>query len=51
MLGSISILILLLALFGVLPRWSHNGSWGYYSTGGEGFFLVVVVILLVLGRI
>jgi hypothetical protein len=51
MLGTILIVILILALLGVLPRWSHSRSWGYAPTGGVGLILFVVVILLVLGRI
>jgi hypothetical protein len=51
MLGTILIVILLLALFGALPRWSHSRDWGYAPTGGLGLVLLVVVILLVLGRI
>jgi hypothetical protein len=51
MLGTILIVILLLALFGALPRWSHSREWGYAPTGGVGLVLVIVVILLVLGRI
>ncbi|MGA2535687.1 MAG: DUF3309 family protein [Terracidiphilus sp.] len=51
MLGTILIVILVLALLGVLPRWSHSRNWGYFPTGGLGLILLVVVILLVLGRI
>jgi hypothetical protein len=51
MLGTILIVILVLALFGALPRWSHSRNWGYYPTGGVGMILLIVVILLVLGRI
>jgi hypothetical protein len=51
MLGTILIVILVLALLGALPRWSHSRSWGYYPTGGVGLILFVVVILLLLGRI
>ncbi|MGA2859808.1 MAG: DUF3309 family protein [Candidatus Sulfotelmatobacter sp.] len=51
MLGTILIVILILALVGALPRWSHSRDWGYYPTGGVGLVLCVVVILLVLGRI
>jgi hypothetical protein len=51
MLGTILIVILILALLGALPRWSHSRSWGYFPTGGVGLILFVVVILLVLGRI
>jgi hypothetical protein len=51
MLGTILIVILILALLGVLPRWSHSRDWGYAPSGGLGLILVIVVILLVLGRI
>jgi hypothetical protein len=51
MLGTILIVILILALLGALPRWSHSRHWGYAPTGGVGLVLFVVVILLVLGRI
>jgi Protein of unknown function (DUF3309) len=51
MLGTILIVILILALFGVLPRWPHSRNWGYYPTGGLGIVLVIVLVLLLLGRI
>jgi hypothetical protein len=51
MLGTILIVILVLALLGVLPRWPHSRDWGYYPTGGLGLILLIVIILLVLGRI
>ena len=51
MLGTILIVILILALLGVLPRLGHSRNWGYAPTGGLGLVLVIVVILLVLGRI
>jgi len=51
MLGTILIVILILALFGALPRWSHSRDWGYYPTGGVGMILLIVVILLLVGRI
>jgi Protein of unknown function (DUF3309) len=51
MLGTILIIVLILALVGALPRWSHSREWGYMPTGGLGVALVVVVILLLLGRI
>jgi hypothetical protein len=51
MLGTILIVILILALLGALPRWSHSRDWGYAPTGGVGVILFIVVILFVLGRI
>ena len=49
MLGTILIVILILALVGALPRWPHSRSWGYYPTGGIGIILAVVVVLLLAG--
>jgi hypothetical protein len=51
MLGTILIVILVLALLGAWPRWSHSRDWGYAPTGGVGIVLFVIVILLLLGRI
>ena len=51
MLGTILIVILVLALCGALPRWSHSRDWGYAPTGGVGLVLAIVVILLLVGRI
>jgi hypothetical protein len=51
MLGTILIVILVLVLFGALPRWSHSRNWGYAPTGGVGVVLIIVIILLALGRI
>jgi len=51
MLGTILIVVLILALVGALPRWSHSREWGYAPTGGVGLALMIVVILLLLGRL
>jgi hypothetical protein len=51
MLGTILIVVLLLALLGALPQWPHSRNWGYYPTGGLGIILLIVIVLLVLGRI
>jgi hypothetical protein len=51
MLGTILIVILILALLGALPRWPHSRNWGYYPTGGLGVVLLIVIVLLLLGRI
>ena len=46
MLGTVLIVILILALLGALPRWPHSRNWGYAPTGGLGLILIIVVILL-----
>jgi len=51
MLGTILVIVLILALLGALPRWSHSRDWGYKPTGGLGIVLLIVVVLVLLGRI
>ena len=51
MLGTILIIILILALLGALPSWGYSRGWGYFPSGGLGLVLVIVIILVVLGRI
>lgn len=51
MLGTILIIVLILALLGVIPVWSHSASWGYWPGGLLGTVLIIVIILLLLGRL
>ncbi len=50
-IGTILLIIIVLALIGALPTWPHSASWGYYPSGGLGVVLVIVVVLLLLGRL
>jgi hypothetical protein len=51
MLGTIIIVILVLALIGALPTWGHSRNWGYAPSGGLGLIAVILIILLLLGRL
>jgi hypothetical protein len=51
MLGTILLIVLILALLGALPTWGYSGGWGYYPSGGIGLILLVVIVLLLMGRI
>jgi Protein of unknown function (DUF3309) len=51
MLGTILIVILILALFGALPNWGYSRGWGYRPSGGLGLILIILVILIAMGRI
>jgi hypothetical protein len=51
LLGTILLIILILALLGAVPAWPHSRSWGYAPTGGLGLILIIVLILVLLGRI
>jgi hypothetical protein len=51
MLGTVLLIILILALLGALPTWGYSTGWGYYPSSGIGLVLLIVVILLLAGRI
>ena len=51
MLGTILLVILVLALIGSLPRWGYSGGWGYGPSGLIGTILIVLLILALLGRL
>jgi hypothetical protein len=50
-LGTILLIVLVLALLGVIPTWPHSRSWGYAPSGVLGVVLVIVIVLLLLGRL
>jgi hypothetical protein len=50
-MATILLVILILALIGVLPTWSHSRTWGYGPTGVTGLLVVILVVLLVSGRL
>jgi len=51
MLGTILLIILVLALLGSLPTWGYSRGWGYYPSGGLGLVLVIVLVLVLIGRV
>lgn len=51
LLGTILLIILILALLGAVPAWPHSRSWGYAPTGGLGLVLIIVLILVLLRQI
>jgi hypothetical protein len=50
-MGTILLVILVLALIGVLPTWSHSRNWGYGPTGVTGVLVVILIVLLFMGRL
>lgn len=50
-LGTILLIILILALVGALPSWPYSSGWGYYPSSGLGIVLIIVIVLLVAGRL
>ena len=50
-MGLILVIIRVLLLLGVVPRWPHSKSWGYGPSGGIAVVLVIVLIIWMLGVI
>jgi hypothetical protein len=51
MLGTVLIIVLVLALLGAVPRWGYSRDWGYWPSGSLGLVLLIVLVLVLLGRI
>ena len=51
MLSLVLVIVLLMVLFGALPRWPYSRDWGYYPSGSIGTILLVVLLLALLGYI
>ncbi len=50
-LGTILLIILVLALIGVFPMWPHSTGWGYGPSGGLGLVVIILLVLLLTGRL
>ena len=50
-LGTILLIVFIVLLLGALPRWPHSRSWGYYPSGGFGFVLLILIVLMLMNRI
>jgi hypothetical protein len=50
-LGTILLIILVLALVGIIPVWPHSRSWGYMPSGALGLVLLILLILFLAGRL
>jgi Protein of unknown function (DUF3309) len=50
-LGTILLIVLILALIGALPSWPYSRGWGYYPSGIVGAIVLVLIVLLLMGRI
>ncbi len=50
-LGTIILILLILALIGALPTWGYSTNWGYAPSGGLGLVVLILLILVLLGRI
>ena len=50
-MGTVLLVVLVLMLVGVIPRWSHSRDWGYAPSGGLGLVLLIVLVLVLSGRL
>lgn len=50
-LGTVLLIVLVLALLGVIPTWPHSRGWGYAPSGAVGLVAVILVVMLVTGNI
>ncbi|HEX7984667.1 DUF3309 domain-containing protein [Duganella sp. PWIR1] len=50
-MGTIILIILVLALIGALPTWPHSRNWGYAPSGITGLIVVILLIMLLTGRL
>ena len=50
-LGTILLIVVILALIGAVPAWPYSRGWGYAPTGGLGLLLLIVLILVLFGRV
>ena len=51
MLGTVLLVILILALIGSIPAYPYSANWGYYPSGLLGTLLLVWLILVLIGRV
>ncbi|SFM14304.1 DUF3309 domain-containing protein [Rugamonas rubra] len=50
-MGTLILIILVLALIGALPTWPHSRGWGYGPSGITGVIVVILLIMLLTGRL
>lgn len=50
-IGTILLIVIVLMLIGAIPAWPHSRSWGYGPSGGIGFILIILLLLLFMGRL
>jgi len=50
-MGLILLIIVVLLIFGGLPRWNYSRNWGYGPTGSLTLVLIILLILVLMGYI
>jgi len=50
-MGTLILILLVLALIGALPTWPHSRNWGYMPSGVTGLVVLILLVLLLTGRL
>ncbi len=50
-MGTILLVILILALIGAIPAWPHSRNWGYGPSGLTAVVVVILIVMLLTGRL
>lgn len=50
MIGTVLIIILILALIGALPTWGYSRNWTWGPSGGFGLVVLILIILILTGN-
>ena len=50
MLGTVLLVVLILALLGSFPVYPYSAEWGYFPSGILGTVLVIWLIMVLVGR-
>ena len=50
-IGTVLLILLILAVVGALPTWPHSKNWGYYPSGLLAIVVLVLLILVFMGRV
>lgn len=50
-ISTILLIVVVLLLLGVFPRWPHSRNWGYGPSGLLGVVLIIVLIMILMGRL
>jgi hypothetical protein len=50
-LGTVLLIVVVLALLGVIPTWPHSRGWGYGPGGAFGLVAVLVLVMLLTGHL
>ena len=50
-MGMVILIVLLILVFGAIPRWPHSRNWGYGPSGVLGVILIIILILFLMGRL